>query len=180
MKSDDPIREGIALHEAGHAAVSMALGDGNQAGANMEGWHSTSAIIDFHVLPRQVAVRHAARRALVAAAGPMFWHQRQGLAFDLVELICQEDGEPGSDGFVIKDCVNFISSSIPEQPLIDRIQATTADILADPSVINLALAIADNLMAMDRLTGAQLMVFHARLPTSPELMLIPGQLAANH
>jgi len=179
------LRRLVAAHEAGHAAVSLALGVGHQEGVSISldggifGEHVVADQIDLAALPRPMALLNGIRSAMVSLAGPIAQANAEGVEFDLSDFI---DGasEPGSDAAQSVHAVEVVARhlriGLGGVLLVEDVAEATAVMLTRPDVIALTEAITAALIRRGRVGGDGLDLLVDRNPVASELIRVPKEL----
>lgn len=182
---ESKIRRWVAAHEAGHAAVSLALGQGHQEGVVLSldgdvlGSHVVGHQMDFAVLPRPLALFNGVRHAMVSLAGPMAQAKAEGVEFDISEFLAGI-GEPGSDAAQVARAVDVLARHLHLREaaclLVEDLVEATASVLGRPDVTALAEAIAQALIRRGRVGGDGLDQMLSRYPIAHELVTVPRDM----
>jgi hypothetical protein len=178
----------IAYHEAGHAAVSISLGEGNQRGiiiGSMKGdaWagHVRDEMISSVLLPPTLQAEGLIRRFLVASAGPLSQAKCQGSPFSWTEFYESRIGDiAGNDAEVAVKALDGLAARVnppgDSKYIVTDLQATAEMLIGDPVVWNLVEAVADRLFVIGGLTGDGLEDMAGRHPLDPNFGLLPRKL----
>lgn len=168
------VRRVIAVHEAGHAAVSLALGQGHQVGVSMAGWHIVDDQPDLTKLPATLAIREAVKRGMVALAGPIAQARATGGGFDANDF---DADDPHDDAATVVHAITVIDRHLGAGVISAQHLATaTAKLLEQPSMVDLVEAIMTALVRQQAVDGDRLGEIVDAHPIDPNFIRIPLQV----
>lgn len=166
----------VAIHEAGHAAMSLLLGQGHQDGVTIiasgqyAGRHAVGRQFSLEHLPRPIALREAIKDVFVSLAGPMAQTSANGDVFDLDDFLAE--AEPGSDAAHVCTGLGVIEHLLGRDERVLLVQVVT-DLLSRAAVDALIQAVATALIRRGRIGEEGLALIHNRHPTDPEWIRLP-------
>lgn len=175
------LRRFVAVHEAGHAAMSLLLGQGHQEGVTIvaserfAGCHAVGGQLGLARLPRFVVLREAIKQVLVSLAGPMAEAAVIGEVFDVDDFFADDEQE--SDAAHVRAGLTVIERHIGRDERMTMVHIV-ADLLARTVVQDLIQAVTATLVRRGQIGGAGLALIHDRHPTDPEWIRLPSTIAA--
>ena len=177
------VRRLVAIHEAGHAAMSLALGQGHQEGVSIvtsgfaAGFHAVGDQPDLSRLPRFLALREATKQALVTLAGPIAEAVALGEAFDVGAFLSEAD-QPSSDAGLLKEVLRVMEQHLgANEERAEELASVAAELLSREDVAGLVDAVTDALVRRGRIGAEGLGRLHEQWPTDPALIRLPTTMA---